>query len=215
MKKDIKRFMQYQLVEKAVQEAGITNYTINIDHQNGWNYVNGVKLNLKYPKSFLTQCNQLNNDKKYLYGFKGGFTAGSADYHRTKLLQKYVQRPDSKVVDTMVGRKRANKAGFDTEYYQLLASSWFSLCPNWAGKWWSHDNAWTYRFIESMFARSLPIVFNETPLGKNFQRDFHVFENNDIHDKENYKEKIESNYKKAVNIWTLNAKEIKSIKKRS
>jgi hypothetical protein len=66
-----------------------------------------------------------------------------------------------------------------------------------------------------MFARSLPIVFNETPLGKNFQRDFHVFENNDIHDKENYKEKIESNYKKAVNIWTLNAKEIKSIKKRS
>lgn len=207
--------MQYQLIEKAVQEEGITNYNIEIDHKNGWNYVNGVKLNLKYPKSFITQINMLNFDKKFEYGFKGGFTAGSADYHRTVLLKKYVSRKDSKIADTMVGRKRPNKAMFDTDYYQLLANSWFSLCPNWAGKWWSHDNAWTYRFIETIFVKSLPIVFKETPLGKNFQRDFYVLENTDKHTKEDYQQKVESNYKKAINIWTLNRKEIKSINKRS
>jgi len=208
--------MQYQLLELALKEVGVTDANIEVDHIKGLNRVNGIILELKYPDSFLDHIKLLSQKKIYNYVFKGTTKVDAASLNRNELLEKF-NHPKNKVISTSKGIKRKNKTEFDKEYYQLLANSRYSLCPNWGGIHWDHQYAWTYRFIEATFCKSIPIVFDETPLGTNNTKDIIYFSNNNLStlkDKE-YNNIVEQNYIKAIKHWTLQDSEVKLIKKNS
>jgi hypothetical protein len=208
-----KKLMQYQLLELALEEAGILNAEIEVDHVKGLNRVNGLVLELKYPHSFIEHIKTLSTEKLYNYGFKGTTTFGAASLNRNKILEKF-NTPDNIIVSTNVGIKRKNKKEFDRDYYQLLANSKYSLCPNWGGVHWDHEYAWTYRFIEAAFCKSIPIVFDETPLGSNNTKDILHFKTSNLPDltNEEYLKIVEDNYLKAINYWTLTSDEIVKLK---
>lgn len=209
------RLMQYQLLKLALLEEDVTSEDIIVDHKKGLNYVNGKELELKYPNSFVHKIASLSTEKKYQYCFKGGLTCSSATFNRTALLEKF-QGPNSVITDTQYGIKRKDKTVFDEPYYQLLSNSLYSLCPNWAGKHWDHDFAWTYRFIESALCKTLPVVFRETPLGTNNTKDLFFLWSDELHtlSKEDYSNAVNDNYIKAVSYWTLQPDEVLKITKR-
>lgn len=208
--------MQYQLLELALTEVGIDNTNIFVNHVDGTVKVNDIILDLKYPHSFISAIDSLSTNKIYNYCFKGTTTFKSASLHRSTILEKF-DTPDNAIISTSVGMSRKNKKVFDVSYYQLLSNSKYSLCPNWGGKHWDHQYAWTYRFIESAFCKTIPIVFDETPLGTNNTKDITYFSNNnlpDLSDSE-YTEIVEKNYVNAVKHWTLQDTEIEQIKMNS
>jgi len=210
-----KNTMQEQLLILSLQEQKIPYKKIEINHRNGFGIVNNIKLEIKYPKSFLSNCDNLDKNKIYQYGFQGGFTTNNASVtiKRKDLLKPYIGRDDSFIKNTKVGLKRKDKTEFDFDYYQLIASCKFSLCPNWAGAWWNHEYAWTYRFIETCFSKSIPILFKDAPVGEKFRKDIFFFWEDDIHDisTAEYEQIVEENYKKSIRYWTINEKEKKEI----
>lgn len=206
-----KKMMQYQLLELALREEGLTDCNINIDHKTGYSTVNGVKVFLKYPRSYLNKISKLDQSKTINYSFKGGLTFSKSDVDRTEVLKDYMNRDDCKIIETYYGIKRTEKTEFDESYYQLLSNSKFSLCPNWAGTQWDHEHAWTYRFIESCFTKSIPIIFENQRLGKDFTKDIFFYWS-----KENHIYNIEiaeNNYKKAIKYFILTEQEIDYIKR--
>jgi len=205
--------MQYQLLELALSEVGIVNADIFVNHVDGTVKVNDIILNLKYPHSFISNIKALSTEKLYNYCFKGTTTFKSATLNRTTLLERF-ETPDNMILHTSEGITRKNKKEFDVSYYQLLCNSKYSLCPNWSGKHWDHEFAWTYRFIESAFCKSVPIVFNETPLGKNSTKNIIHFSNDNLPEltDSDYNEITEKNYINALNHWTLQDTEIEKIK---
>lgn len=207
-----RKMMQYQLLDLALKEEGLNNCEININHKTGFSTVNGVEVYLKYPKSYIEKISNLNFTKKYNYVFKGGLTFGNSSINRSDILFNYMQRQDSLIIGTTVGIKRKDKTEFDNSYYQLLCNSNFSLCPNWTGEQWNHEYAWTYRFIESCFSKSIPIIFKIQPLGKIFTKDIIFYWDNEPHLTNNYNAIVENNYKKALEYWTLQSKEINEIR---
>jgi hypothetical protein len=205
------KLLQYQLFKLALEEENIFTENISIDHYLGTCTVNGIALNLKYPKSFVNRCILLDSEKKIDYCFVGAFVAKSNGIDRLQLLSKY-QGLNSKIINTTAGRKKKNKAIFDKEYYQTISNSKFSLCPNHSGEVYRHENAWTYRLIESCFSKSIPILFKETPLGKNFIKDIFFLWNDEEHNVDNYCSIVENNFTKAVKYWTLQGDELEKIK---
>lgn len=208
--------MQEQLLVTALEEENITPNRIRIDHRAGISIINQLQLGIKYPKSFLDNIGKLDHTKKYKYVFKGGFTTNnkSVTVKRSDILKDYIDKKKCKIVETKAGLKRKDKTTFDKDYYQLIASGKFSLCPNWAGDWWDHDNAWTYRLIETCLTKSIPILFKEAPVGKNFIKDIKFFwsdENHLLSDIE-YENIINYNYEKALQYWTLTYEEINILK---
>jgi hypothetical protein len=211
--KPANKFLQYRLLEQALIEENILNATIEIDHKTGVNIVNGVRLGIVFPKSYVVKCSQLDNKKKYKYVFKGGLTSKKSLISRRALLDSYISRTDSVIAETYVGIK-SKQLFFDTEYYQLLSNGKFSLCPNWAGEWWNHSDGWTYRFIESCFTKSIPILFKDAPVGLNFIQDIFYFWNTDSHTITDidYQSVVSLNFEKALDYWTLTDKKILDIK---
>ncbi len=207
-----KKMMQYQLLDLALKEEGLTNYTININHKTGFNTVNDIEVYLKYPRSYIEKISKLDVTPKYNYVFKGGLTFNNSSINRSEILSEYMQQQDSLIIGTSVGIEQKDKTEFDTEYYQLLCNSNFSLCPNWSGEQWDHEHAWTYRFIESCFSKSIPIIFRIQPLGKVFTKDIFFYWNDELHLTNNYNDIVENNYKKALTYWTLQPEEINAIR---
>ena len=209
--------MQEQLLISALAEEGIVNINkFKINHKYGFATIKNTKIGIKYPREFLKNCKTLDQTKIYNYGFKGGFRTNnsSVTITRSEILEQFISREDSCIVKTYQGIKQTKKDVFDFDYYQLIANSKFSLCPNWAGKWWDHEYAWTYRFIESCFAKSIPIIFRKAPISKNFYRDIKFFWDDESHDISNdrYEEIINFNYETAVKYWTLQPLEIEQLK---
>lgn len=211
--KSNKNIMQYQLFEKALKEKSITTARIDIDHKKGLNYANGVELSIKYPLSFIEKIKYLNSNKIYTYCFKGQMIDNNSKVSRSTMLSPFKNK-NSLIEGTDLGRKRKNKNEADLDYFQLIANSRFSLCPNWAGEWYNHDYGWTYRIIETCFTRSLPIVFRETPYGKNFIKDIKFLWNDENHDLDDteYNQIVDYNYQKALEYWTLRENEVIKIK---
>jgi hypothetical protein len=209
--------MQEELLVTALKEEGIiTVGKFKLNHKYGFANIKGVKLGIKYPKQFLENCKKLDQTKLYKYGFKGGFTTSnhSVTITRTEILESYMNNEDSCIIETTQGIKRSDKSEFDFEYYQLIANSKFSLCPNWAGKWWDHEYSWTYRFIESCFAKSIPIVFKRAPISKNFYRDIKFFWDDESHKVSDaqYEDIVNFNYETSTKYWTLQETEIDELK---
>jgi hypothetical protein len=200
-------YIQCHLFESALAEHGIAGKT-DYDHKNGINYINKIPFDIKYPLSYIENIQKLSREKFYKYSFAGTMNKQSG---RDNLLEKF-QRADSKIISSNNGRNPDTKYKFDVDYYQLISNSEFGLCPNHAGgEWYVHDNAWTYRFMETVFCRAIPIVFRKTPLGKNFVKDIEYVWDDDNHKIANYDKIVEDNYNKALRYWTLQPDEITAI----
>lgn len=163
---------QELLLRLALKEAGFNFKKLKIicDHNLGLNYVNGIELGIKYPLSFYEESLKLiPQEKEYLFYFNGNM---SANGKRDLLLKKFQSLPDSAIVSSDEGRNQNNKDKFNYSYFNEMAKSQFGLCPHqldWTG---DKDKLWTYRFIESCFVKAIPVLFIQTPLGKDFIKDF-------------------------------------------
>lgn len=71
--------------------------------------------------------------------FNSSFDSSASWIHRQKSLAKGIKLDSVHVKD------------FDDNYFKSMAESEFTLCP--AG-----DSPWSYRFVEAMFMKSIPIV---------------------------------------------------------
>jgi hypothetical protein len=152
----------------------------------------------------------LSHKKIYNYVFKGTTVYERASLKREDFLYPYYV-DGNKIISTDIGLTRKNKAEFDSSFYQLMCNSYFCLSPNWGGDLWDHKDAWTYRFIEAAFCKSIPIVFRETPLGKHFTNNIIFCWNDEKHSLTNYNEIVEKNYEIACQRWTLQKEEIDQI----
>jgi hypothetical protein len=204
--------LQYKLFEKCLIENNIdsSKFDIIVDHQNGFITLNDtLKFELKYPLSYINQIDKIAKDKKYDFCFVGHFE----DKGRQELLQKYKGK-NSFIVNSKKGRDKAIKYDFDKEYYTIISQTKYSLVPNHNGEWYNHDNAWTYRFIETVFSKTVPILFKETPLGKNFLKTFKYLENHNFQNLSNdeYQDIVNYNYDLAMSTWALTIEELNNIK---
>jgi hypothetical protein len=170
------------------------------DHKQGYNYINNRQYEIKYPKSYIDHIDKISKDKEYNYCFIGYV----GKLGRGELIRKF-NSETSIIKDSANGRNIDTKYNFDLEYYQTLSKTRFSLCPNHIGDWYIHDRAWTYRYIESLFCKTIPIVFRKTPLGKDFLKDTFFLWDDESHNISNteYNDIVEKNYQKSLNYWTF------------
>lgn len=165
---------QEELLIRALSERKIelNRNSISTDHLNGINKIGTIQTGVIYPDSFFRKAKKLHSlAKDYVFYFNGFIEPAGG---RKELLEGFTIRPDSKIVESSTGRKRFMKSRFNSVYFRGLASSRFALCPihtNWPG---DPQTAWTYRFIDAVIAGTLPVVFEETPLGDTFVDGFYL-----------------------------------------
>lgn len=197
-----KKFLQYHLLITALKEENIykDDFLIDINHQKGKNFVNNIELPIIYPRSYLERINSIYENKKYNFCFIGYFDTKG----RSEILEKFNNK-NSLIINSDYGRSKNKKYQFDSKYFEAIKNSFYSLCPNHIGEWYKHEDAWTYRFIESLFCKTIPVCFKETPLGINFTQDFYFLNSDDVFSftDHQYKDIVENNYRKAINKFTL------------
>jgi hypothetical protein len=211
----MKSLLQYFLLRKAIEEEGLDfeliekNSNPQINHRNCVVDFKEFQLGLKYPKSYIRAIDDLPKEKKYEFCFIGYFGKS-----REKLLKKF-QNKNSHILNSSNGRKVESKYRFDKEYFSKMSSSRYCLVPNHDGDWYNHDDAWTYRFVESLLCKSIPILFRETPLGKNFIKSYHYLWNDEIENlsNEKYSNFVDENYEMALKEFSLQSNEIESLSK--
>lgn len=202
-----RKLLQQYLCETALAEVDI-DLPVSVDHHGAFNRVGSELFDIKYPISYVKACQQLESNKKYQYCFVGTIDSVGG---RREMLEPF-DRPGNLIQQSSQGRSN-NKYQFDRNYYQTIAQSWFSLCPNHVGSWYLHERAWTYRFIESCFCRSIPVMFRAAPLGEKFYRDIVFFWDDQAPSVDNYNIIVEHNYKKALEYWTFTESELARIRK--
>lgn len=208
MKNNLKQTIMLKL---ALDEAGIdpNKCKISIDHDKGRSYVNNIELPIIFPKQWFEYTKNLHTLKKeYNFYFNGNIGEGSS---RQKLLEKFTSRDDCVVVWSNDGRDVANKKKYNTEYFTGIVKSKYGLCPHqpdWKG---DMDALWTYRFIECLMAKTVPVNFRETPLSSKFTNGFYfIWDNHEFTD--NIDETVlEQNYNLALSTFTLSSKQISVI----
>ena len=204
--------LQFRLLKQAIQEEGIDFNAIDtntkINHQKGYVEFDNIRIGLKYPKSYIEQINVISKQKKYDFCFIGHFE----DKGRQQLLEKYRSK-NSFIKNSFYGRDPKVKYNFDTTYYSVICSTKYGLVPNHNGTWYDHDYAWSYRFIECIFAKALPIIFKETKLGKHFLKDYHYIWDDEFNllEQETYNNFVEQNYAMALKDFLLQPEEINAL----
>jgi hypothetical protein len=144
-KKKPKVKKQDALFAEAIRETGIVaaDGELTISHEKAECYYNRETYPIMFPLRFLRESRNLEYFKKYDFTFRGLQTP-KRDW------VKQFESGSSQITFTDAGRK-IGKDQYDKEYYQEMASSKFTLCP--AG-----DFKWTYRFLEAMMCRSIPVI---------------------------------------------------------
>ena len=161
-------------------EAGINadQCQIGIDHNLGISSVNGVGVPVVYPRSWVDHtCTLHTAAKHHRFWFKG---YPGKDQGRRDLLAPFDKRIDSEVIYSNRGRDVELKDQYDWTYFQGLASADYGLCPHmldWPG---DRSRLWTYRYIECLFAKVMPVNFRRTALGAEFVADTHFVWDDEI-----------------------------------
>jgi len=197
------KLKQTIMLKKALLEEGIdpNRCKIEIDHNLGCSYVNDVKVPIIFPRShfeFAEKCHTSN--KKFMFYFNGNAGKGDA---RKKLMHQFLERKDSKTIFNNDGRIVENKEHPNTVYFEEMSGSHFSLCPHqpkWRGDW---EALWTYRYIESLMLKTMPVQFKETPLAKTFTEESIFRWDDDNFDKLPTQKELDENYNFAVHKFSL------------
>lgn len=142
---------QEALFKLALKENGVefNEDEIIIDHKNGSNYFRGVKYGIIFPRAFINKARELwQDDRKYDYNFIGNYT----------LEREWVKKfsSNSFIKFSKVGRLEPKDEFDDSNYYNIIADSKFTLCP--AGSDFRKGFVWTYRFFEAIMCGSIPVV---------------------------------------------------------
>lgn len=201
------------MLQKALVEEGINpdECKIEINHDLGFSYVNDIKVPIIFPKNHFDYAKQCHtSDKKYMFYFNGNAGKGNAREH---LMKDFLDRKDSKIVFSDDGRIIENKDKANPVYFKEMAESHFSLCPhqpNWRGDW---DALWTYRYIECLMLKTMPVQFKSTPLSLNFTENSLFRWDDDNFDTFATTEELEFNFNFAVSKFSLSKKQVKQIKK--
>ena len=201
------------MLKKALVEEGINpdECKIKIDHDLGCSYVNEFELPIIFPKShfdYAKKCHS--NNKRYMFYFTGNPGKGNT---RILLMKDFINKNDSKLIFNGDGRIVENKGNPNPIYFKEMSESHFSLCPhqpNWRGNW---DALWTYRYIESLILKAMPVQFKSTPLAETFTKDSIFRWDDDTFDNMPTEKELEFNYKFAESKFCLSEKQIKNIKK--
>lgn len=209
------KMKQELLVRLALKEKGfnLRKIKISIDHDLGLNYINGVKLGVKYPDSFFEKATELGNSKKFVnYYFNGNMSDSGG---RKKMLEPFAKMPNSVIVESNDGRIEEKKDKFNNEYFQGLANAMFGLCPHQADWQGTQDALWTYRFIECCFVKTIPVLFKEAPLSIKFTEGFNKLWAHEILSSDEIKayngKHAEENNKLAKQRFCLTSEECKQI----
>jgi hypothetical protein len=174
------KLKQEALLRRALKEEGLLrgDVEIKVDHLLGKSTVNGIEVGLIYPKSFIRKSKKLHvNKKRYDFYFNGNMDQNG---DRKKLLSPFIDLKKSKIVESNFGRNEYFKSFYNSFYYRDLSLSTYGLCPHQADWPGPKDAIWTYRFIECCLVKTMPIVFIETPLGKDFIEGFNFITDVDI-----------------------------------
>jgi len=201
--------LQIFFMTKALAEHNITDAQIEIDHIYGKTYVNGLEFGIKYPLEYVGNIDKLSKKKIYKYCFLGKFGKERGD-----LLSPFIGH-ESKIENNRKGRDNKTKFMFDTEYFQTISSTQYSLCPNQGStEKYKHEYGWTYRLIETVLCKSVPVAFRATPYGQKFIRDIEFLWDNETHklSDTDYNRIVEKNYEKGLQYWTLQPQEINQIR---
>lgn len=150
--------------------------------------------------------------KSHRFWFKGH---PGKDQGRRELLSPFAERTDSAVIYSNRGRDVALKDQYDSEYFQGLAGADYGLCPHmldWPG---DRSRLWTYRYIECLFARVMPVNFRRTALGNEFVADTYFVWDDQILSDDTARpdaELLDHNFRVAQERFCLNKEQIERIK---
>lgn len=205
---------QEAMLRLALKEAGLNHKKLNIkiDHINGVNIVNGIKLPIIYPASFFDNVRELQNtNKTIMYYFNGDMSPAGG---RVNMLRPFLDKK-SKIIQSDYGRSMFTKNKFNHIYYSELSSSCFGLCPHQKDFIGNDNTMWTYRFIECCMVRTIPVLFKETPLGNKFIDGFHFLWDEEVlnGDASYDKDKADQNFALCVDRFSLSQQIINRISK--
>ena len=198
------RLKQTIMLKKALLEEGIDpdSCKIEIDHDLGYSYVNNVKVPIIFPRShfeFAEKCHT--NNKKFMFYFNGNAGKGNT---REQLMHKFLDRNDSKIIFNNDGRVIENKGTPNSIYFKEMAETHFSLSPhqpNWRG---DKEALWTYRYIEALMLKTMPVQFRETPLTKTFTEESIFRWDDDLFTNLPTEKELDLNYKFCKHKFSLN-----------
>lgn len=217
-----KRSRDTKLLKKSLHEAGIdfTKCAILINQDQGYSKVNGIKLNIMYPISYWNAMETYHSMKKTnWFQFKGKNyiplqDKENPDKTRQPLLDQFSSRAGADIVITTKGSipSTFSVKTLDEEYYTAMAKSRYVLCPHYVDNPGTFEHMWSYRFIEAMMVKSMPLLYKETPLSSNFTNGFNFVWN----DLDSYPEPdqslLDENFVKAKEKHSLSAENITNIK---
>lgn len=210
-RKDKVLLKQEALLMISLLELGldVRRLRIKVNHIDGISYVNDIKLGLVFPKYFFDLSRSNENVKKTRKYYFSGHDDGEGT--RLTMMKKFISE-DSLIEVTERGRKPESKGAYNHEYFQEMAKSTFSLCPH--QKSWPYKNSviWTYRFVESCMAFSLPVIFHETKLSESFIEGFdYIYD--DVDDVEVEKSSLVKNFELALIRFTISEDDKKLLMK--
>jgi len=175
------------------EEKKITNkLSIREDHINGCNFINGKKLPIIFPLYINNFISSLDKNKSIDYNFIGIITP------KRKWILKYKEE-NSIIKTSNYGRDQVKKYNIDSEYYNILSKSKFTLTP-------TGDCPWSYRFFEAIMCFSIPILENNT--NDIYAKDYFFYFDDDEHIYD--EKKAQENYEKFINSDHFLKKEILS-----
>ena len=136
---------QYALFVEAIREAAYPVHMkdVRIDHALAKCYSGQEEFEVVFPLRFLRESRKLNYEKIHDFCFRGKYTP------KREWVNEFASAK-SRITFTDHGREIA-KDYYDVEYYQEMANSMFTICPQ-------GDFKWTYRFLEAIMCRSIPII---------------------------------------------------------
>jgi hypothetical protein len=191
------------LLHEALKERGLNykKYRIEINHDLGYSKINEIRLPIIYPDSFWIEAKKFHNNKKIISFYFNGHPGNNNS--RKQIIENFIGKQNSVIKFNQEGRIVENKNKMNYEYFLDMSRSKYTLCPhqlNWPG---DKNALWTYRFIESMMVKSVPIIFRKTPLCEDFIEEFFYQWDDDQLPKKIDHTTLEENFIKARNKFSL------------
>lgn len=145
-----KETLQEFFIKKFLEENDInTKENIIIDHKKGSASLGEININIIFPNYICEYIKKLHNNKKNIKYFFQGIIS-----NKRKWILNY-NSGDSVILHSNYGRNPNKKYILDTNYYNNMSMSFFTLCP-------LGDCSWSYRFFEAIMCMSIPILEDNT-----------------------------------------------------
>ena len=182
------RFLQqfFDVKLSFADDIDVAGHILQLDTFKPWCEIAGIRRTLIYPHQILRHCRGLWASKRSIhYGF-AGFAHSTRhqvldEWHLRwfgrSLVPKLLRQSDDlskllhdeslstvAVVYSKAGRRFPGKV-WDDAYYDFLANSTVTLCPD-------GEEIWTYRFFEAMLCGSVPVVQSDCEVYQGFKYGF-------------------------------------------